>query len=778
MNMATSNPAEWKLIKELVNLCKSDSLSFERLQESTNFIPRRTAKAGLIFGSTNLIHLVFTHPKVTKEMVELLLDLNPDVAGFYYNIYRPSSIERFRRLRNNEIVTDEVAGRVWSLPLHDACKNENFSASAIQTLVKLYPTALVHRARYMDRGDRFELPLQIYLSRKSNIEIDAIKVLVDTVPEDIVTECVHTFVSYEKIGQYRDVVKFLIVQQQLPIHKDLPLLHAALLNKSGCPSDIILFLAEKFPFALTHQYTETSATYDDEGNSTSLGFDDATPLGIYLAKWHHIDYTVAESLLAPLTNPMIKDSLLAFFLCGNVGSHLDIVKMLIERNPSAVEATTENGASLLHLGCRNKSMTLQIAKFLVEKRKGLIHQPDSQSRLPLHALFTNSKIDESTSIEIFKFLVGKHPESIRHRVEPHGSLAVHYAAAYGPRCFCEALINEYPESLLLADEMGYAPIHVACEFGKKETAEYFYSLAPTSIEIANNDGKYPIHLAATNLNSSEVIEFLLEQHPQEAARLVNGELPFHLAVASELLIDPRADRRQRQLKIVEHLFDAHPAAILERNRAGKLPLNIVRNASYHHYGQEIREFIREHTDIANKAKDLDTMTTVDEEGCLLLHQAMLHRYRLGAVKLIVNGNPSAVQTTTLDNCGSLPLHLACQYGSVAVVDYLVELDGRSLGQSDRNADTPLHYACFGGNLSVINVLLKKQPQPVSQLNADEKLPIHLLWECEDIDNESAEYMETVWRLLRAYPETLTLGELLNENTLHGGTMPSYFLQEL
>jgi ankyrin repeat protein len=487
-----------------------------------------------------------------------------------------------------------------------------------------------------------------------------------------------------------------------------------------------------------------------------LGFDDATPLGIYLAKWYHVDYTVAASLLAPLTNSMIADSLLSWFRSGNVGSHLDIVKMLIERNPSAVEATTENGASLLHLGCLNNSMTLQIAKFLVEKRNDLTHQLNSQSRLPLHVLCTNSNIDETTSLEIFKFLVGKHPESVRHRTEFLGSLAIHYAAAYRSRNFCEALINEYPESVSLVNENGNAPIHVACGFGKKETAEYFYSLAPTSIEIANNDGKYPIHLAATNPRTSKVIKFLLAQHPQEAARPYNDQLPLHLAVASKLARDLRVDRRQRQLKIVEHLFDVHPAAILERNRAGKLTLEIVRSYIY----EEMRVFLREHTDIANEAKDLDAMTTIDEEGCLPLHQAMIERYRLGAVKLIVNGNPSAFQATTTDNHCSLPLHMACLYGDVAVVDYLVELDDSSLGQSDGTGDTPLHYACHGGNLPVINALLEKQPRPVSQPDADEKLPIHLLWEsAEGIDNESAEYMETVWRLLRAYPETLTLGEL-------------------
>lgn len=579
--MATNNPPEWKLINKLVKLCKSDSLSFERLQESTNFIPRRTAKAGLIFGSTNIIHLVFSHPNVTKEMVDLLLDLNPDAAGFYYNIYRPSSIERILRLKNKnkKIVTDEVAGRVWSLPLHDACKNENFPASAIQTLVKLYPTALTHRARYMDRKDLFELPLQIYLSRKSNIDIDAVRVLVDTVPEDVMTECVHKFVRYKKIGQHLDVVKFLIVQQQLLIHKDVPLLHAALLNESGCPSDIILFLAETYSFALTYEYTETSATYDDEGNCTSLGFDNATPLGIYLAKWHHIDYTVAESLLAPLTDSMIADTLLSWFKYGNLGSHLDIINMLIERNPSAVEVTDENGESLLHLGCRNKSMTLQIAKFLVEKRNDLTHQLDSHGCFPLHSLCLDSNIDEATSLEILNFLVEMNPESVRHRAGS-GCLAIHYAAAHRSRSFCEVLINEYPE-LLSVDESGDTLTHVAFGFGKKETAEYFYSLAPTSIEIANNDGMCTIHYAASNPHTSEVIKFLLQQHPQEAARLVDSELPFHLAVeASELVTDPSADERQRQLEIVKCLFDVHPAAILEKDRAGKLPLCMVRDGSY------------------------------------------------------------------------------------------------------------------------------------------------------------------------------------------------------
>mmetsp|Transcript_27287 Transcript_27287/g.42874 ORF Transcript_27287/g.42874 Transcript_27287/m.42874 type:complete len:82 (-) Transcript_27287:98-343(-) len=48
---------------------------------------------------------------------------------------------------------------------------------------------------------------------------------------------------------------------------------------------------------------------------------------------------------------------------------------------------------------------------------------------------------------------------------------------------------------------------------------------------------------------------------------------------------------------------------------------------------------------------------------------------------------------------------------------------------------------------------------VSKRNADEKLPIDLLWESDLVsDRESIEYIESVYRLMRAYPETaMSLG---------------------
>ena len=77
------------------------------------------------------------------------------------------------------------------------------------------------------------------------------------------------------------------------------------------------------------------------------------------------------------------------------------------------------------------------------------------------------------------------------------------------------------------------------------------------------------------------------------------------------------------------------------------------------------------------------MTTPDENGQLPLHAALQNNVTLGSIKLLVKGNPSAVQSP--DNSGALPLHIACQHheSSLSVVEYLLDLDATTLHAEDR-----------------------------------------------------------------------------------------------
>ena len=149
------------------------------------------------------------------------------------------------------------------------------------------------------------------------------------------------------------------------------------------------------------------------------------------------------------------------------------------------------------------------------------------------------------------------------------------------------------------------------------------------------------------------------------------------------------------------------------------------------------------------------MTTPDERGQLPLHRALCDNVTLGSIKLLVRGNPSAVQTT--DNSGALPLLIACQHhDSAKVVQYLIGLVKITFNAMDREGNSLLHYACRGAKHNTIGLLLEKYDAvSVSKRNAQNKLPIDLLWESDRVrDREGMEYTESVYRLIRAFPETL------------------------
>eukprot|EP00985_Skeletonema_marinoi_P019441 scaffold11145_cov104-Skeletonema_marinoi.AAC.6 len=140
---------------------------------------------------------------------------------------------------------------------------------------------------------------------------------------------------------------------------------------------------------------------------------------------------------------------------------------------------------------------------------------------------------------------------------------------------------------------------------------------------------------------------------------------------------------------------------------------------------------------------------------LPLHTALQSNVRLGSIKLLLKGNAAALQSP--DNSGALPLHVACEHhDSPSVVQYLIELDTTTLDAVDRDGNTALHYACLGAKYDTIALLIDKYDAiSVSKRNAHQKLPIDLLWGSNEVqDRESVEYTESVFRLIKAYPETV------------------------
>ena len=172
--------------------------------------------------------------------------------------------------------------------------------------------------------------------------------------------------------------------------------------------------------------------------------------------------------------------------------------------------------------------------------------------------------------------------------------------------------------------------------------------------------------------------------------------------------------------------------------------------------KEVKKFLHIQMVYARQSQDQNAMRTPDSTGFLPLHNALYTSAPLGSIKLLVKGNTDAINVP--DGRGVHSLCIASQYSTLDVVKYLAELSPDRLNTCDKNKNYPLHYACRGVNYEVISYLLETPMSSVSERNVDDMLPIHLFCkfvnEQENEDEDTPEYIETIWRLLTAYPETV------------------------
>jgi ankyrin repeat protein len=440
--------------------------------------------------------------------------------------------------------------------------------------------------------------------------------------------------------------------------------------------------------------------------------------------------------------------------CSNERVTDGIIRCLIEYFPDAASATDEDGRTPLHNVCGNKNVTLEIVHLLIDAFPSSLHQEDNFGRLPLHRLCCNENLDDAAALEIFKFLVEKCPESVRH-ANIYSDLPIHFACRWGKSpAFCSILIEAYPGSERMADDFGVLPFHLACCYGTVATAEYLYKLYPDAINMADEVGRYPINYAIVGIGKRndpstaiEMVRFLLDCDPDVALQEVLGRFPLVWICIVASSTSNTTPTLNAFLEVTQLLYDAHPEAI----ESNEVSSNLRRFPQ----PQEIQTFINTQLAYARQSRDHRLMTTPDESGQLPLHRALRDNVTLGSIKLLVRGNPSAVETT--DNSGALPLLIACQHhDSANVVQYLIGLVKITFNAVDREGNSLLHYACRGAKHNTIGLLLEKYDAvSVSKRNAQNKLPIDLLWESDRVrDREGMEYTESVYRLIRAFPETL------------------------
>ncbi|KAK1734535.1 ankyrin repeat domain-containing protein [Skeletonema marinoi] len=447
-----------------------------------------------------------------------------------------------------------------------------------------------------------------------------------------------------------------------------------------------------------------------------------------------------------------------FFLeaCYNERVTVGIIQYLLEYFPVAISDADEDGHLPLHLACQNPNVTPEIIQLLVDAAPDSLRSVTNNGHVPLHYFCDSKDEDDRKAMQILKLLIERQSDAVRH-VDNDGFLPIHHACAERSPEFCRLLVEAYPGSEGMSDSNGMLPLHFACMTNTVATVEYLYKLYPDAIKHTTTDGYYPVHFAMKGAERRDNpiaavgdVKYLLDCDPSVKFQKVNGLSLLEFACQGEF----NDKIIEAALKVIETIYDAHPEAI-ESNR-------IASNIQWYH--QRIQAFLNGELVYARQARDHRLMTTPDGNGQLPLHTALQNNVKLGSIKLLVKGNPPAVQST--DNSGALPLHVACQHHESAdVIQYLVGLDITTLDAVDRDGNTALHFACHCARHEFIALLLGKyNGVSVSKRNAHGKLPIDLLWESNVVlDRDSVEYTESVFRLLKAYPEMVMTTDMQTDS---------------
>ena len=560
-------------------------------------------------------------------------------------------------------------------------------------------------------------------------------------------------------------------------------LHLACRNK-GCPTSVVRLLINKTEEnALRHLCVLFGKGVDcGYGRGKVWGL----PIHYYLARKTNVDLGIVKEMVAAYPESLTscdeesKYAPIHVILQNQIMQdvHGDIIQFLVEANPSTLQLTNDYGQVPLHIACTNNHITARIVKVLIDTWPQATRQRNCGDT-PLHNLCRDTdEMDGTVALKILRLFLQADPDSASQMTEAEdegdvqGYLPIHFAVECKSSEFCKVLIEAYPESVRVGVfyydiDFDILPIHGACRKGRLDTVKLLYEQYPESIDKRTGEGYLPIHEAVRTPTEkgTQVVDYLLHQDPDGVSKVVYGYssddegcLPLHLACA-----------KIGNIKMVKHLFDLYPEAIREKNQSEELPIEIAvdihqrgprpprgyrRSFSETGKNGETVAYLQTQMNYARQANNKNSLRRPDRDGRLPIHRALNSGACLGAVKLFVQGNTNCARVT--DQEGMLPLHIACECTTADVVKYLVEHDD-TMNIISAKQGSPLHHACHAGNCEAVNYLLDRQVASVSERNTNDKLPIHLL--CDAANErwglrDTPLYVETIWRLLLAYPETV------------------------
>ena len=331
---------------------------------------------------------------------------------------------------------------------------------------------------------------------------------------------------------------------------------------------------------------------------------------------------------------------------------------------------------------------------------------------------------------------------------------------------------------------GEIPLHIACKYGHFEIVQVLRKNHKCDLNTQNSNGDTPLHLACYS-KSIAIIISLLEMKCSTNIPNKKGE------TAQDIPLNEDGDRllhiacQWGDVAIVRYLITDERCDLNIQNMYSNTPLHLVCNNKSLDIIKALLE-MRCITNIPNEKGETAQDIPLNEDGDCLLHIACqwgdvnIVRYlitdqscdlniqnmylntplhfvcnnkSIAIIKVLLemrcstnipNQKGETAQNIPLSEHGDRLLHIACQWGDVAIVRYLITDEKCTATIPNCSGNTPLHVACYSKSLDIIKLLLERKygtnilnhknetPQDIP-LNDDGDCLLHIACQWSDVD---------------------------------------------
>ena len=245
------------------------------------------------------------------------------------------------------------------------------------------------------------------------------------------------------------------------------------------------------------------------------------------------------------------------------------------------------------------------------------------------------------------------------------------------------------------NEDGDCLLHIACQWGDVDIVRYLITDERCNPNVQSYiSGNTPLHIAAKYGQESAIFQLSSYRECNPNVQNKDGDTPLHLAASSN------------KTAVISKLLAHQQCDINAQNKKGNTPLHL---ACY--------------------KRSLEVVKVLLEMRCSTN---------------IPNRKGETAQDIPLNEDGDCLLHIACQWGDVDIVRYLINDERCNPNVQNANLDTPLHIVCYSKSLDIIRFLLEKRcstniPDKKGEtaqdipLNEDGDCLLHIACQWDDVD---------------------------------------------